>query len=159
MKDLIHIQNHQGRNVYYLNKEGREWIGSEHEVKWTLQAEHYLMRNDLYIHYKCPESWEVEKRISFRPALGNTERYIIPDARFHKNGIWHLVEIDRTQSMSTNKKKLDEYAQVSPLIEGEFGHKPVIIFYTMKESRKKLLQDLCVKLKLDCDILTYEELR
>jgi hypothetical protein len=159
MKPYLTIQNHNGMNVYYLNKEGREWIGSEHEVKWSLQAEHYLMRNTVYIHYGCPDSWEIEKPVYFRPVIGNTERYIIPDARFEIEGRKHFVEIDRTQSMSVNKKKLEEYAQISPLMETDLGHKPVIIFFTLKESRKNLLAAQCKEWKLDCDILTYDEIR
>jgi hypothetical protein len=158
MKSFLNVQNLNGKNVYYLNKEGRDWIGSEKEVKWSLQAEHYLMRNEVYIHYGCPKTWEVERKVAFTPAVGN-EKYVRPDARFIHEEKWHFLEVDRTQSMGENKKKLENYAEVSPVMKYDLGHKPVIIFYTLKESREKHIKALCQQLNLDCVVFLPYDLR
>ena len=158
MNTFMNVQNHNGKNVYYLNKEGREWIGSDHEVKWNNQAEHYLMRNDLYIYYGCPKSWEVEKKVTFKPTIGE-EKYIVPDARFFEAARWHFVEVDRSQSMSVNKKKLATYAELSFLMECSYENKPEIIFYTLKESRQQYLKNICDSMKLDCTILLPYDLK
>lgn len=143
--------------MYYLSKEGRDWIGSDHEVKWTLQLEHYLMRNDLYIYYGCPKDWAVEKKTYFK-VLGNNERWIIPDARFQVCDVWHYVEIDRIQTMPANKKKISDYAELSSIIQADLGYKPKIIFYTVKTSREGKLRELCQEAGLDCTIYTQEDL-
>jgi len=142
MKEYVHIGNHYGKNVYYLNAEGRDWIGSEREMKWNLRVEHYLMRNDVFIHYGCPKDWWTEREILIEP-IGGEKKKIVPDATFLKEGKYHFLEVDRTQSMAANKQKIEEYKNISPLMQAEFGHKPVIIFYTAKESREKKLRELC----------------
>lgn len=159
MLDYLHVGNLKGRNVYYLNKVGRDWIGSTGgEVKFSYQIEHYLMRNDLYIYYGCPKNWEIERKVEFK-ILGKPSQWIKPDARFVKDDIWHFIEIDRTQSMSDNIKKIEDYAQLSPIIEADLKHKPVIVFYTIKNSREHKLKELCKKAQLDCMVYTQADLR
>lgn len=158
MKPYLHIQNHFGKNVYYLNPQGRELVGSKTEVKWSLQAEHHLMRNDVYIHYGMPGDWKVEKRFSFKPAVGD-EKWIVPDARFQKDEFWVFVEIDRTQSMGENEKKINRYKEFSPILFDAQGRKPHLVFYTVTEIRRNQLKKLCDTAGLSCEILTKEDLR
>lgn len=158
MKDYLHVGNFKGKNVYYLNKIGRDWIGSEGpEVKFSYQIEHYLMRNDLYIYFGCPLNWEVERRMEFK-AVGKPVMSIKPDARFLKDGTWHFIEIDRTQSMSENVKKIEEYGQLSFVMQQELKHKPVIIFYTIKNSREGKLKDLFKKNGVEGKVYTQSDL-
>jgi hypothetical protein len=165
MREYLHVQNHQGMNVYYLNKTGREVIGTENEIKWTLQAEHHLLRNDLYLYYGMPYDWEVEQSIDFKIQAkdgGGTkikQLTITPDAMFQKDGVFHLIEIDRTQSMSENKKKIGKYGLLSPIMAKKFGHHPVIVFYTVTESRRSRLEELCASASVKCNVLTTEDLR
>lgn len=159
MKEWLHVQNHKGKNVYYLNKAGRELIGIEEELKWSLQVDHHLMRNDMYIYFKCPESWEVERPTAFRPeGLSNVEKQLVSDARFQWDGIWHFVEVDRTQSMVENRKKIEQYAELSPRIERQLNHTPVIVFYTATPVRKERLKSVCEELKVSCQIYTKEDI-
>lgn len=158
MKHYFHIQNHKGLNVYYLNKEGRDVIGWEGELKWTLQVEHHLMRNDLYIYFGCPEDWKVEKKITFS-VIGSKERYVVPDAHFMKDGVYYLLEVDRTQNMGDNKKKIELYSELNPIMLHHFGKPPLIIFYTLTDLRKQKLKSLLQEKKLIGEIYTREDLR
>jgi hypothetical protein len=157
IKDYLHIQTHKGRNVYYLNKEGRELVGEETDLKWNTRVDHHLMRNDLYIYYGLPKSWKVEQKLTFKPQLSNKEYTLVPDANFQK-GHYHFIEVDRMQSMNENKKKIELYQQLSPLIHEQFQHTPTIVFYTLTAIRKEKLTALCQKAQLQNCIYTKEDL-
>lgn len=160
MKEFFHIQVHNGMNVYYLSKKGRDTIGCDTEVKWSLQAEHHLLRNELYIHFNCPSDWRVEHEIVFTPkGLVTTEKRIIADSSFTKDGVFHLLEVDRTQSMMENKEKIDRYAELNPLLYERFNHNPIIIFYTTTELRRKKLEEYCGAKGLTCRVYTKDDLR
>jgi len=160
MKDFFHIQVHNGMNVYYLSKKGRDTIGSDQEMKWSLQVEHHLLRNEFYIHFNCPSDWRVEHEIVFKPkGLVTTEKRIVADASFTDKGIFHLLEVDRTQSMLENKEKIDRYAELNPLLLERFNHKPILIFYTTTEIRRKKLKEYCEVKGLTCRIYTKEDFR
>lgn len=160
MKEYFHIQVHNGMNVYYLSKKGRDTIGSDIEMKWSLQAEHHLLRNELYIHFNCPSDWRVEHEIVFKPkGLVTTEKRIIADATFTNAGVFHLLEVDRTQSMVENKEKINTYAELSPLLYERFNHMPVIIFYTTTGLRKGKLEVYCKEKGLRSLVNTKEDIR
>lgn len=160
MKDYFHIQVHNGMNVYYLSKKGRDTIGSEIEMKWSLQVEHYLLRNELYIHFNQPSDWRVEHEIVFKPkGLVTTEKRITADASFTNIGVFHLLEVDRTQSMMENKEKIDLYSELNPLLYERFNQVPVIIFYTTTDFRKKKIEEYCLIKGLKCLVYTREDLR
>lgn len=160
MKEYFHIQVHNGMNVYYLSKKGRDTIGSDQEMKWSLQVEHHLLRNEFYIHFNCPSDWRVEHEIVFKPkGLVTIEKRIVADASFTNKGVFHLLEVDRTQSMLENKEKIDRYAELNPLLLERFNHKPIIIFYTTTEIRRKKLKEYCEAKGLTCRIYTKEDFR
>lgn len=160
MKEFFHIQVHNGMNVYYLSKKGRDTIGSDQEMKWSLQVEHHLLRNEFYIHFNCPSDWRVEHEIVFKPkGLVTTEKRIVADASFTNKGVFHLLEVDRTQSMLENKEKIDRYAELNPLLFERFNQKPIIIFYTTTEIRRKKLKEYCEAKGLTCRIYTKEDFR
>lgn len=128
-------------NIYYLTKEGRELIGSSKEIKWNQNVDHVLMRNDLYVLLGCPDNWknEPQVKLQFKKGLTYKEISFRPDARFYQDGIHHFVEIDNTQSMAENKKKLKQYIEFRDYFIDEFRSEPKIIFFTKSELRKKRL--------------------
>ncbi|HDU1185831.1 TPA: replication-relaxation family protein, partial [Listeria monocytogenes] len=136
MSQYLEKNNFKGMNVYSLNAAGKDFIGSDLNVKFSTHCEHYLMRNDLYIHYGCPKDWKIEAKVTFQ-TMGTNEQYVKPDARFFANDTWHYIEIDRTQSMVQNRSKIDQYAALSEIMKIKLNHKPMIIFYTTKESRQE----------------------
>lgn len=145
--------------MYYLNKEGREIVGGKVERKWSLQAEHHLLRNDVYIHYGCPTGWLVEKAIGFKGQLSTEEKKITPDARFLLDDVWRFVEVDRTQSMAENEQKIIHYKELDSIMFDKSGKKPVVIFYTMTEFRQQKLQELCQAAGLNFQVLSKADLR
>ncbi|MEK4872400.1 replication-relaxation family protein [Niallia sp. FSL W8-1348] len=161
MKEYLTIRKHNGRNVYYLNNLGREIIGAETEIKWSLTVDHHLLRNDMLLYFECPSDWRAEQKITFKykNGLSYKESTIIPDATFTLHNIFHFLEVDRTQSMSENKKKINQYKLLSPAIEEQFKHKPILVFYTTTESRKGLLEKLCSEVQLENIIISKEDLR
>lgn len=158
---LLHVKTHGGKNVYYLSSKGREIIGSEQEVKWSLQVDHSLMRNDMYIFYHAPNDWRCEERVDFmyQEGLTRIERFIVPDATFTVGGVYHFLEVDNTQSMLDNKKKIQVYSHLAPAIEKQFSQKPVLVFYTLTEFRKNKLLTLCQESEVSCKIYTKQDLR
>ena len=120
--------------------------------------EHHLLRNQVFIHYGCPKDWVIEKKTFFTPP-GEPEKYITPDAKFSVNGERYFLEVDRTQSMVDNRAKIERYKELSPLIEKNYGHKPVIVWYTARNSRVEKLKELCEEAGLRCDVWSFDDLR
>lgn len=159
MKEWVHCKPSPERfneNVYYLNKEGSEMIGEPEERRWTQSVEHYLMRNDLYIHYKMPESFHVEPEIQL--ATGLTQKYFRPDAYFVQNNTHYFIEVDRTQKMLENKKKIEQYAELDPYLQNKYGAQAKVIFYTSSLIRKDKLTGWCQEHKVKCSVLTIDDL-
>jgi hypothetical protein len=114
----------------------------------------------MYIYYDRPKDWKVESKIKINPAgLSNTPRYIVPDARFTQNGVHHFLEIDRTQSMQENKKKIEQYVELDSAIQTQFNHHPIIVFYTLTPLRRDNLKNLCKQHGLVCEVYSKEDLR
>lgn len=134
--------------VYYLNKEGRERVGCKKILKRSNQFRHYIMRNDIYIAYGCPQSWKQEVKMNVQGIASS-----IADALFTENGKYHIVEIDHEQKMSANRLKMDKYRK---LIDCHvFEKQPKFIWYTTTEYRRQQLQKLCDG--LDCNIFTVSD--
>jgi hypothetical protein len=124
--------------IYYLNKEGRELIGSDKVVQKTINYEHTIMRNDIYIHFGCPKLWQNEYKIP------NPEFTIIPDAIFSVKGQQYFLEVDREQKMKKNIEKLLQYKRFKDMElwqKRNMGRFPVLVFYTSKDSRKHQLTE------------------
>lgn len=126
----------QNENIYYLSKEGRERVGCERALKKTLQANHYLMRNDLYIACGCPSNWKAEVKLEI-PAVVN----VIADALFVRDGIYYIIEIDHIQKMSVNREKVKKYRKFLKL--NVFKRPPVFLWMTTTEYRRRELMKLC----------------
>ena len=123
---------HGLENVYYLNKDGRDRVGAEVIRKKTPNIQHFLLRNQLWIHLNMPRTWENEIKLS----VGDIS--IISDAKFEKNGIKVFVEVDRTQPMSKNRAKIERYKKIKELT-GESFH---LLWITELESRRPKLNEL-----------------
>jgi len=141
LKGMERYLNHfyDGRKVYYLNKEGRHYVNCNNVRSKTTTANHYLMRNDLYIHYNQPTTWKNEMRLI--SGEDKNKITVVADARFIHNDKYHIVEIDNLQKMNKNRLKIDKYRR---LIErNSFKGMPVLIWVTASEYRKRKLLELC----------------
>lgn len=150
MKDIEQYVSsfRDGEKIYYLNKEGRERIGCRKVLKRTNQFRHYIMRNDIYIAYNCPQSWKQEVKMNVQGVAT-----IIADALFTENGKYHIVEIDHEQKMNANRLKMEKYRK---FIECRvFEQKPQFTWYTTTEFRRKELAKLCEG--LNCNIFTVTD--
>ncbi|MGE7880176.1 replication-relaxation family protein [Peribacillus muralis] len=118
--------------VYYLNKKGREHVGCNIARHKTQNIDHFLTRNQLYVHLKQPRTWQNELRIK----AGDFS--VICDAKFEDNGIPVFVEVDCQQHMIINKQKADKYRKLKEIT----GQKFHLIWVTEIESRKDKLREL-----------------
>lgn len=142
---------HDGQNIYYLNKTGREYVNCDVIRKRTTTVAHYIMRNDLYIHSDRPADWKNEIRII--SGEGNKKITIVADVHFMEGKKHHIVEIDHMQDMNKNKAKIDKYRR---LIErNAFKGMPRLIWVTTTDYRRERLLELCdgldVKVFLNTD--------
>lgn len=142
-------------NVYYLNKKGADRVGSSTVRDKTMQYRHFLMRNEMYLHYRCPSSWRVE--VPIQGGIIN----IIPDVLFKKQGKFAFIEIDHTQKMNINIQKLNRYKELKDtgLFQQKYEYFPDLIWFTTTEVRRKKLTKYCNDRGLKSYIYTKEDLR
>jgi hypothetical protein len=130
---------YDGQKIYYLNKEGRERVGSHIPRKKITTAQHYIMRNDLYIHYNRHVTWKNEIRMI--SGKDSNKITVVADAHFIHNNKHHIVEIDNMQKMSKNSVKIAKYRR---LIErNAFKGMPVLIWVTTSMHRQESLLNMC----------------
>jgi hypothetical protein len=142
-------------NIYYLNKEGRELIGSTKVVTKTLQYEHTIMRNDIYVHFQCPKNWMNEYVI---PAK---EFRIVADSVFQAEKEVYFLEVDNMQKMKQNYEKIDKYKRFKEMglwQQQNAGHFPTLLFYTTKDNRQNQLREYCKQKELKALVYTKEDL-
>lgn len=141
-------------NIYYLNKTGREKIGSDKIRSKAMNTTHTIMRNDIYIFFNQPKEWVIEPTVS--------ESYgVHPDVLFKNQNLFYFLEVDNTQKMKVNEEKLKNYLEFkeSHQFQKRFGSFPKIIFYTTTEYRKAKLFDFFKKYELNATAYTKEDLR
>lgn len=127
----------EGESIYYLNKAGRDTIGSDKVVTRNSNYRHTLLRNDVYIYMKCPENWINEYKIG--------ETGIVADAIAVLNRKYYYIEVDNTQKMAVNKQKMEAYLQFKHSGVWEKYSKepfPILLFYTVSEPRRHQLSEL-----------------
>lgn len=141
------------KKVVYLNKKGRDFIGSNREVKKSLLLEHMLLTNEVYIYYGCPISWKREyvihigkgkQGLDFIQVKGLklvTQEKIICDAFFERNGYGYIIEVDNIRDMKDNRKKIERYLEKWPEIRKQFQN-PRLCIFTKSEQRKKTFREL-----------------
>ena len=132
--------------VIYLNKEGRQLIGSTKEVKKSPVLEHTLLRNEVYLYFGCPIDWRTEHTIE-KPqerysslqikveGVKLKQKKVVADAVFTRNADTYLIEVDNTRNMSDNRKKIELYKEVMPSVQA-----PILYFFTVSEIRKRKLE-------------------
>ncbi|MGG3234659.1 replication-relaxation family protein [Priestia flexa] len=144
------------QNVYYLNKKGREYIGTDKRPPALKQLEHKLMRNDLYLYYNVPSSWQTEHEIEWYE--GKKKHKLISDAFFKQDQTYFFIEVDYKQKMTVNCSKIELYSKLFPLLEVEHRVDCVLIFYTLTEARRQRLMKECEKKKVTCGVFTKEDM-
>lgn len=167
LKPFINETYFQKEKVITLNKKGRELIASEKDdIKISLQTIHSLLRNEVYMYFNCPSDWRneytVETTITGRPAMDilfqgvnlSNKRKVVADAVFSRNGYIHLIEVDNTQDMKVNRKKIDAYREIMPSMTGD---KPKLYFFTTTDNRKRKLEEWTKGLW--CEVKTFDEIR
>lgn len=141
MSEYLSTFTHDRKYIFYLNREGRERVNAEHVRKKTMKIDHYLMRNDLYIHLGRPFDWKNEQKVR----IPDTKLILIPDARFVRNKLFHYIEVDNKQSMSKNRKKIEKYKALASYTE-HFN----LIWITTTPYRKNRLQGLSEGINVTC---------
>ena len=166
LKEWVHVKPNPERyneNVYYLNKAGCELMGETNEKgelnekRWVQSVEHYILRNDLYIYYDKPSPFHIEPDIPVG-GVGSTNT-IRPDAYFVRDNVHHFLEVDRTQKMLENRKKIELYSKLSPYIRMKYEMHPRIVFYTFSKIRQEKLTAWCKELEVKCSVYTIADLK
>lgn len=137
-----------GENVFYLNAKGRERVNCTKVRKRSDKARHAVMRNYLYIAYGCPATWKNEVKFTLQGIVSVTcDAYFMQDRRYH------IIEVDNTQTMAENRKKINSYRK---LIENNaFELQPQFIWLTKTPYRKKQLEKLMADFK--CAVFTITD--
>lgn len=156
LKELSpYLFNFRGQysTIYYLNKEGREYVNSQKVRKKNSFVNHVVMRNDFYIYMGYPAEWKNEMRIK------DSKHSVVCDAWFKKNGMFHYLEVDSIQKMKENKSKIKQYRGFFQQGElaNHFGYVPKLIWLTNSELRRKQLMDLCND--FPCSVYTIEDIK
>ena len=142
--------------VIYLNKAGRELIGSQKEMKVNSHMEHTLLANEVYLHFGCPLDWKREYVYEEKTKLSGinfsglklANKQVVADAVFSRNGYLYFIEIDNVSKMTDNKKKIETYlSMLKP------SHK-LYIFTRTKERKRKFEEWL----KGRGEVLLYKDL-
>ncbi|MED5015933.1 replication-relaxation family protein [Paenibacillus chibensis] len=142
----------EGETVYYLSAKGRREIGSQKARRRTQLVQHTLMRNEVYIAQR-PEIWKPEYSVKWEG------KEIIADAIYRKGGVYTFVEIDLTQSMAANERKVLAYKELrnSGKWQAKYGTFPNVLFVTTTEQRKAKL--IAASSDLSIEVITFNDLK
>ncbi|MGE6611849.1 replication-relaxation family protein [Peribacillus sp. NPDC076916] len=132
--------------VYYLNKNGREYMDHNIIRKKTANADHFITRNQLWIYLRRPKEWQNEVQIK----AGDIS--IVCDAKTSQNGIPVFIEVDISQPMQVNKAKIQKYKKLQQISKDPF----YVVWVTKFPGRKKKLMELSAGLK--GHVYTVEEI-
>jgi hypothetical protein len=130
-------------HVYFLNKEGRDLIGSKKERRKTQTIDHFLLRNQYLIHFKIDQ-------VMLEPNLKWDKNILIPDAWYKRQCREYFLEIDRQQLMANNKEKICLYQSLKQ--SGKIKEFPTLVFVTLTEYRQRLLRSLLSEAKLKSEV-------
>jgi Replication-relaxation len=145
-----------GENVYYLNEEGRARVGCKRIAKKSIQARHYLMRNEIFIAFQQPDFWKNEVKFSV-----DDEVTLIVDAWFKANERYFFLEVDHTAKMCSNRIKIEKYRKFreTNAYQDQYGYFPELLWITTTEYRREQLRKLCETNGLQHDIFTVDDFR
>ncbi|USK85748.1 replication-relaxation family protein [Peribacillus asahii] len=169
LSPYVHETMHNKEKVLYLNKEGRQLIGSTKEVKKNTLIEHTLLRNEAYLYFNCPIDWKTEYRIESKEkvptfdiqfkGLSPATKKVVSDAAFTRNGYLHLVEIDNTRSMSDNYKKIESYVNMLADVRERLGLIPALYIFTHTNHRRRKFESWMKKHNIRGEVKTFEEIK
>ena len=125
------------QSIYYLSREGREYVDCEKVRKKGGHVQHIVMRNEIWLHFKCPKDWKNEVKIS------DEKTSVVADAVFTRNGFYHFLEVDNLQSMKENRAKINRYKELLDSLVKQFGYFPTLVWLTTTEHRRKQLESAC----------------
>lgn len=151
MKEYLNSYR-EGETVWYLNASGRKTIGSQLVRKRNQTTRHTIMRNEVYI-AKQPELWKPEYSVKW------DGKEIVCDALYRTGKEFTFVEIDLTQTMAVNERKVELYKDLrdSGRWQARYGAFPLLLFVTSSEHRRKRLGALLDG--LDSEVITFDDLR
>lgn len=129
----------EASNIYFLNKEGREYVNSQKERRKNQFVNHVIMRNDFYIFTGFPHDWKNEIKFT------DNEYTIICDAFYKSKDKYHFLEVDSLQKMKANREKIENYKGLfeNRTLHEHFGYFPKLVWITTSELRKRQLIELC----------------
>lgn len=133
--------------VYYLNREGREYVDAKRKLRKNQFVTHTLMRNDFFIFKGKPSYWRHEIKV------GDATETLICDTLFKVDGKMYILEVDNLQKMSVNREKIKTYKSISTRVDF-----PTVIFLTGTEHRRKQLSKACVEAELTHEIYTLGDI-
>ncbi|MER2058820.1 MAG: replication-relaxation family protein [Niallia sp.] len=125
------------QSIYYLSKNGREYVDCEKVRKKGGHVQHVVMRNEIWLQFKCPKDWRNEVKIS------DEKTSVVADAVFTRNGFYHFLEVDNLQSMKENRTKINRYKELLDSLVKQFGYFPTLVWLTTTEHRRKQLESAC----------------
>lgn len=125
------------QSIYYLSREGREYVDCDKIRKKGGHVQHVVMRNEIWLHFKCPKDWRNEVKIS------DEKTSVVADAVFTRNGFYHFLEVDNLQSMKENRAKINRYKELLDSLVKQFGYFPTLVWLTTTEHRRKQLESAC----------------
>lgn len=171
LSPYIHETMFNKEKVIYLNKEGRELIGSKKEVKKNMLIEHTLLCNEAYLYFNCPLDWKTEYVIETKESVQSSfgiqfkglaladKKKVVSDASFSRNGYLHLIEVDNIRGMADNKSKIESYADVLPKLKERLGLVPTLYVFTSTEDRKRKFEGYMKKNNLRGEVKTFDEIK
>lgn len=140
LSEYLSIIREGYQSIYYLSKQGREYVDCEKVRKKGGQVEHIIMRNNMWLFNDRPNDWRNEVKVSDGTAS------VVVDAMFTDS--WerkHFLEVDSTQTMKENRNKIQRYKELfqNGLVEEKLGHFPTLVWLTTTEHRRKELKREC----------------
>ena len=169
LENYTSVSFHNKHKVIYLNKAGRELIGSDKEVKKTAIMDHMLYCNEAYIDLNCPIDWRrevpfvistskpssLEIKVIGLSRTAVAEKRIIADASFSRNGYEYMVEIDNTRTMLDNAKKMNAYSELFRTR----GKVCKLLIYTTTDDRKRKFEKMILEGKMMGEVKTFKEIQ
>lgn len=127
------------QSIYYLSKDGKDYVGCEKIRKKSSHVQHTIMRNEVWMFYGFPPDWKSEVKVT------DGKTTLVTDAMFMKHLQYHFLEVDNTQTMKENRNKIARYKELKDngLIAQKLGHFPTLVWITTTELRRKQLEEAC----------------
>lgn len=156
LEPYLNVFKDDGINVYYLNKNGRDYVSSDKKREKLTTARHYLIRNDLYIRLGKPYTWQNEVMLDYESPKEAIR--VVADAHYTVISYPHpkdiIIEVDNAQKMKKNEIKISKYRRLTE--KGVFKGAPKLVWVTSSPYRQKALKELCDG--LEAEVFLYSDL-